>query len=255
MSDLERTKLQQVFLETFNFPSILFLSEGQAIISTINKTNGVMVNIGESNTSITSILHGFINPVARDVFPISGKDLTTYLLNLIVKGKGAVSNFYIDKWIAKEIKEKTALCVLDPKKEMKQVKEGVQKYNQTISLPNNYSLKINMERFLLSEPLFDPKLIHIDYKGLDEAIAEVIKLWERESWEELISNIILAGGGTLIQGFKERLSQELIKHFPEKIRPKINLIAASGRENISWIGASILYIKNQLQKGWITRSD
>ena len=101
-----------------------------------------------------------------------------------------------------------------------------------------------------NEPLFNPRIIHIDYFGLDEAIVKVIKSWDRENWEELLPNIILAGGGSLIPGLKDRLKLELTKYFSEKIRDKINVFAVSGRENMSWIGASILCSKNQLQDGW-----
>jgi len=87
--------------------------------------------------------------------------------------------------------------------------------------------------------------------SLAEAVSKVIKAWDRENWEELIPNIILAGGGSLIPGLAERLKIELMSFFSEKIRNKIDVIAPSGRENMGWIGASILFSKEQLNKGWI----
>ena len=47
------------------------------------------------------------------------------------------------------------------------------------------------------------------------------------------------------------MENEIKKYFAEKISEKINVIAVSGRENMSWIGASILYSRDQLKKGWI----
>jgi centractin len=125
------------------------------------------------------------------------------------------------------------------------------KYDREITLPNNLKLNINIERIQVSEPLFDPKIIHVDYMSLAEAVSKVIKAWDRENWEELISNIIFAGGGSLIPGLAERLKNELKNFFSEKLKDKINVIAPSGRENMGWIGASILYSKEQLNKGWI----
>ncbi|MFW9939051.1 MAG: hypothetical protein ACFFD5_15505 [Candidatus Thorarchaeota archaeon] len=250
-SELEKTKLQEIFFESCNFPAILFLDEAQAILSTLDKPSGVIINIGESNTYISTIFHGFTNIMARDLFPVAGKELTNYLLNLILARKSLVKNVHVDKTIAKEVKEKLSLCLIDPDTEKKRVKEGLTKYDRTIDLPDGSSLKINLERFLLAEPLFNPKLIHIDYIGLAEAVSKVVKSWERENWEDLVSNVILAGGGSLIYGLDRRLELELKNFFSERLKPKIKVVAASGRENMGWIGASILYSKGQLQKGWV----
>lgn len=246
-TELERTKLEQIFFQDFNFPYLLFLSESQAILQTLQKKTGVVVNMGDFHTYISTIFHGFTNIMARDIFPISGKDLTNHFLNMILTSKSSGKKYYLDKWLAKEIKEKNAIIILNSEEEKKSIKEGLTNYDQIINFPDGSSLKINTERFMLSEPLFDPRLIHIDYFGFPEAIVKVIKSWDRENWEEIILNIILAGGGSLIPGLKERLKFELTKHFSDKIKNKINILAFSGRENMSWIGASILYSKNQLQ--------
>ncbi|MFX1497370.1 MAG: hypothetical protein ACFFBH_07580 [Promethearchaeota archaeon] len=255
ISDLEKSKLQDLFFNSLKFPSILFLNESQAILSTLQKDSGVIVSMGESHTYISTIFHGFTNIMAKDVFPIAGKDLTNYFLNLILTRISTSKNIYIDKPIAKEIKEKLSLCVLNPQEEQKRVKSGFTKYDRVIDLPDGSNLKINLERFLLSEPLFNPKLAHIDYIDLGEAISKVIKTWERENWEELLTNIILSGGGSLITGLDQRIRMELQKHFSEKLNDKIKVIAASGRENMGWIGASILYTKGKLDKGWIDNPD
>ena len=250
-SELEKSKLQEVFFNSLNFPYILFLPESQAILSTLKKSSGIVVNIGESYTSISSIFHGFTNLMARDMFPITGKNITNYLLNLILSKISSSKNTYLDKKITKEIKDKMSLCILDPKEERKRVKEGLTKYDRIIDLPDGSKLKLNSERFLLSEPLFDPKIIHIDYIGLAEAISKVVMSWDRENWEELLSNVILSGGSSLITGLSERIEVELQKFFSEKLKPKIKVVAASGRENMGWIGASVLFSKDQLKKGWI----
>lgn len=250
MAELEKTKLRDIFFNVFDFPSILFLSDSQGILSPLQKTSAIVVHMGEVNTYITTFLHGFTNILARDTFPIAGKDLTNYLYNLLLTGKSSGKKVSLDKRITKEIKEKLSLCVLDPGGEIKRIKDGFTKYNSTIDLPDGSSLGINSERFLLVEPLFDPSIIHIDYMGLPEAIAKVVRTWERENWEELLSNIILAGGGSLIPGLENRLKIEISKHFSDKIKEKINVISASGRENIGWVGASILWVQEKLNKGW-----
>ncbi|MFX1389786.1 MAG: hypothetical protein ACFE9Z_06985 [Promethearchaeota archaeon] len=250
ISELEKTKLQDIFFNIFNFPSLLFLSENQAVLATLRKSSGVVINMGEMNTNITTYLHGFSNVMARDTYPIAGKDLTNYFLNLILSIKGAGRTVYLDKIIANEIKEKLSLCILDPEGEIKRIKDGLTKYNSLVNLPDGSSIDINLERFMLVEPLFNPSLLHIDYVGLPEAVSKVIKFWDRENWEDLLPNIILSGGGSLIPGLDKRLEVEISKYFSEKLKEQINIFAVSGRENLSWIGASVLWAQNKL-KGWI----
>ncbi len=248
MSELEKTKLQDIFFNVFDFPSLLFLSENQGVLATLQKTSGVVINMGEVNTNITSFLHGFSNVMARDIYPISGKELTRHLLNLILMKKSSGELVYLDKIIAQEIKNKLSLCILDPDGEVKRIKDGFTKYNRTIDLPDGTSLDINSERFLFVEPMFDPSLIHIDYMGLPEAVSKVIRFWDRENWEDLLPNIIIVGGSSLIPGLDQRLKFEISKYFSERIRDKINVIAVSGRENIGWIGSSVLYAQGKLKQ-------
>jgi len=251
MTEQDKKRLQEIFFKQLNFPSIYFLSESRAILSTLQKDSGVIVNIGESNTHVSTIFHGYTNAMARENFLISGESMTNYLLNLILLRKSIKKTIYMDELIAKELKEKLSLCVLNPKKEKNRIKEGLTKYDRLVDLPDGIKLKINYERFQISEILFNPKLIHVDFMSLDEIIAKVVKTWEMENWGELLSNIILSGGGSLIPGLNERLRLEVQKHFSEKLKPLIKVISVSGRENMSWIGASILSSKGELKKGWI----
>ena len=142
------------------------------------------------------------------------------------------------------------MCILDLEGELQRIKDGFTKYNSTIDLPDGSRLEINSERFELVEPIFDPSIIHIDYIGLPEAIAKVIRTWERADWVELLPHIVLAGGGSLIPGLDKRLELEISKYFSDKIKDSIKVLGASGRENISWVGASVLWAQGKLKKGW-----
>jgi actin-related protein len=171
---------------------------------------------------------------------------------LILTRKGSGRTDYLDKTIAKEIKDKLSLCILNPDGEIKRIKDGFTKYNRTVDLPDGASLEINSERFLCVEPLFDPSLIHIDYIGLPEAISKVIRFWDRENWEALLPNIIIVGGSSLIPGLDKRLKLEISKYFSERLKDKINIVAVSGRENIGWIGTSVLWAQGKLpERGWV----
>jgi actin-related protein len=248
MSELEQTKLRDIFFNVFEFPALLFLPDSQGVLAVLQKPSAAIINMGESSTYITTFLHGFTNIMARDTFPISGKDLTTALLNKLLKGIG--KTVYLDQIIAKEIKEKLSVCVLDPEEEVKRIKDGLTKYKSFVDLPDGSKLEINSERFELVEPLFDPSLIHIDYISLPEAVANVIRTWDREDWSEMLSNIVLVGGGSLIPGLEKKLQIEISKFFSDRLKDKISVFATSGRDTISWVGASVLWAQGKLTKGW-----
>ncbi len=249
MSDLEKDKYKKIFFERLKFPSLLFLPSDMAILTTLNKVDGVIVNIGAKNTYISSVYHGFTDSMAKDSVPIGGRELTNYFLNMILTGKGANKNFFFDFWMAKKIKEEMALCVLHPKQERNKIQEDFIEYDKIIHLPNKYSFKINFERFMLVEPLFNPQLIHIDHRNIIESIVKTVKFWEREQRPELLSNIIISGGSSQIPGLKKRIEFELKKHFADKLEPVIKVISPQSRENMAWIGASILSSQGKLKEG------
>ena len=66
--------------------------------------------------------------MARDSFPVAGNELTNYFLTLIMTKKGTGKNVFLEKWLAKEIKEKGSLCVLNPKEEIAQIRKGFTNY-------------------------------------------------------------------------------------------------------------------------------
>ena len=46
ISELEREKYKEIFLNHFRFPALMFLSESQAILATLQKSSGVIINLG-----------------------------------------------------------------------------------------------------------------------------------------------------------------------------------------------------------------
>ena len=250
LSDLEKKEYKDLFFEKLNFPFLLFLPSDKAILSTLKTVDGVIVDIGAENTYISSVYHGFINPMAKETFPIGGSHLTKFFLDLVLKRKQVDQNLFFDIWMAKKFKEETALCVLNPDKERGKIKDGATNYDKIIKLPNQKQFKINYERFMLVEPLFNPQMINLDYENIIQKIINSIKFWERENWESLLKNIILTGGTSKISGLKKRLKLEIKQHFSQHLGKKITIIAPKDRVIMAWVGASLLAAQDKLEK-WI----
>ena len=56
----------------------------------------------------------------------------------------------------------------------------------------------------------------------------------------LYNNIVLAGGSTLMPGFRERFEDEIIKLAENSAKTDINVFADLYRKNAAWIGGSML---------------
>ena len=148
-SEIEKSKLQEIFLNILKFPAILFLSEAQAILSTLQKSSGVIVNLGETFTYISAIFHGFTNIMARDLFPIAGKDLTNYLLTLLINKIGTLKKIYLDSAIAKEIKDKLSLCIINPDEEKRRIRKEIEKLRKDMEAAEK---KLSNRGFLEKAP-------------------------------------------------------------------------------------------------------
>ena len=73
-----------------------------------------------------------------------------------------------------------------------------------------------------------------------------------EMRSEMCSNIILSGGTTMMNGFYERLNDELKKTVAEKWDFQIT---ASNDKNLVWKGASIVADSHEFEKTMITKDE
>ena len=56
----------------------------------------------------------------------------------------------------------------------------------------------------------------------------------------LYNNIVLAGGSTLMPGFRDRFENEIIRLAEHNAKTDINIFADLHRKNAAWIGGSML---------------
>ena len=126
-------------------------------------------------------------------------------------------------FLANLIKEEMCFFSQDFVKDMKIAKES-DTYIKNFILPeyrhkppnffeneNNtkYLIKINNLRFIVPELLFNPNIIGIEAGGIHEGILSSINECHKDYKDLLYQNIITNGGNTRMQGFNQRLCQEL----------------------------------------------
>lgn len=96
----------------------------------------------------------------------------------------------------------------------------------------------------------------IEEDSLSELVYASLIRSDVDTRRDLLSNIILVGGGSNIDGMSQRLANDLNELLPEKMKCKVST-PGSGieRNNSAWIGGSILSICGSFQQLWLSNAE
>lgn len=119
------------------------------------------------------------------------------------------------------------------------------------------------DRYRCAEGLFDAKMALTDSENPppqhNQTIVEMIKQSlnnvDTDIKPLLLNHLVVTGGSSLIQGFNDRLMQELVAVFPSsrvRIHSPGNLVE---RKFGGWIGGSILASLGTFHQMWISRKE
>jgi len=114
--------------------------------------------------------------------------------------------------------------------------------NSTYELPDKNMIVLSKEIYAVPEQMF-LKLNKEEFHGLHSIIHESLEKVDFDIRKELLSNIILTGGGSLLTNLMERLQKELFDLGFNGLNHKIKLYSspmANERRHSNWLGASIL---------------
>jgi actin-related protein len=71
----------------------------------------------------------------------------------------------------------------------------------------------------------------------------------------MLNNVVLAGGTTMIPGFKERVMGEIHSHFYKEKSFDIHVAAENYRNIATWIGGSMLASMSTFKDLFFTKND
>jgi actin, other eukaryote len=72
---------------------------------------------------------------------------------------------------------------------------------------------------------------------------------------QLVNNIVLSGGNTLIPNFHTRIQKEVMTQVSLSLSPFVRVVAPENRKNLAWKGASVISQLNSFLKMWVSRVD
>lgn len=239
-----RAKIAEIFFESFGVPGIYF--ENQAVLSLYaqGKTTGIVMDVGDGVTQVVPIVEGFTvrGGAAIQRQDLGGRDVTTYLMQLLRRQGYHSLHTSAEFQIVKTIKEKFCSKVSEKPLSEKGIAEEVSLYDSKNAseyvLPDGTKMAIPQGVMLEApEILFEPSKIGLEYEGLPELMRSSIMGCDIDLRAKLCQNAIIAGGCTAMTNFAKRLHSSLES---KSGLGKIKLIAPKNRLISCWVGGATL---------------
>lgn len=283
-----REKLTEIMFEKYNVPAFFLVKNAVLSAFANGRSTGLVVDSGATHTSAVPIHDGYVLQQAIVKSPLAGDFMTMQCKQFLedqgveivppyqVAGKEEVREGEPAKWT-----KKPNLPEVTKSWHNYMVKEVVQDFQSAVlqvsdspydeeyvsnipqvsyEFPNGYHNEFGLERFKISESLFDPTKIRVPNANTMLSVAHVVTtsvgMCDIDLRPALYGSVVVTGGNTLIQGFTDRLNRDLSIKTPNNMRFK--LIAANGcqeRRFGSWIGGSILASLGSFQQMWISKQE
>jgi len=221
----------EIFFEKFQAKGFFSCQQSVLALFSAGLLTGIVLDCGESRSSVVPVYEGFTNRHAKMDSPLCGSYLTEYMKEMVIARDSHTEGFPID--VFRALKEKNAYVPIDF-----QAEDQTHDSNETINLINGYSYKLGKEKYQCSEVFFDPSIRKEQFDGIHQILFDSIMKCDIDIRKELYKNILVCGGTSMLHGYAERIEKEVIALAPPSM--KIRVIAPPQRKNAVWTGGSIL---------------
>ena len=243
-----KEKISQIMFETFQVPGLYITIPSVLSLLAEGKYTGTVVDLGEGISCVVPIYEGSSLPHSLGRLYFSGKELTKYMMKLIIEQLYKLSTDLEKEYIAKSIKEKACYVALDFEKEIHSVKPF------DYQLPDGTYIIIKDERISCPEALFKPTMANKN-NSIGEIFCDSIKKCDIDINKDLYNNIVLSGGVSMFKGLQERFTKEIKTLAPQSMKRTIKVIASPKRNYNAWIGGNILSSTSTFQPMWIKNNE
>ncbi|XP_049633657.1 uncharacterized protein LOC126014416 [Suncus etruscus] len=235
-----REKMAEILFERFQVPAMQTVHQALLALYAYGRTTGLVLGSGHGTSYVTPILTGDLAPMDTYRLDVAGCDLTENLAQLLLAGSQSLPRADL----VNQIKEACCYVAMDMAAEQVHTQGQAQ---MNFVLPDKQVIKVGSERFCVPEALFQPHLIGVNQPGLPQLALLSINQLEAKQQEQLLANVVLEGGTTLLRGFPERIKQEL--------SPGATVLASPHRAFAAWLGGSIMASREAFQSLWLSRRE
>ncbi|XP_060487031.2 uncharacterized protein LOC132678555 isoform X2 [Panthera onca] len=233
-----REKVAEILFERFHVPAMQTAHQALLALYAYGRTTGLVLGSGHGTSYVAPILTGDLAPLDTYRLDVAGADLTEYLAQLLLAGGHSPPK----AGLVNQIKEACSYVAMDMTAEMARAQAQAR---VDFMLPDKQVITLGSERFCCPEALFQPNLLGLNQPGLPQLALLSIGRLDAKQQEQLLANVVLEGGTTLVNGFPERLSQEL--------GPRATVLGSPHRAVAAWLGGSIMASRDSFQSLWLSR--
>lgn len=258
-----REKMVEVMFEKYNFYGVYIAIQAVLTLYAQGLLTGVVVDSGDGVTHICPVIEGFALPHLTRRLDIAGRDITKYLIKLLLL-RGYAFNHSADFETVRMMKESLCYVGYDVEQEQKLALETTVLVEQ-YTLPDGRVIKVGGERFEAPEALFQPHLINVDGVGVAELLFNTINAADIDTRVELYKHIVLSGGSTMYPGLPSRLEREIKQLYLERVlkgdtsklsKFKIRIEDPPRRKHMVFLGGAVLAdIMKDKDSFWMTRAE
>eukprot|EP01127_Copromyxa_protea_P005876 TRINITY_DN15709_c0_g1_i1.p1 TRINITY_DN15709_c0_g1~~TRINITY_DN15709_c0_g1_i1.p1 ORF type:complete len:782 (-),score=138.49 TRINITY_DN15709_c0_g1_i1:40-2385(-) len=241
MGAMGREETMEIMFEYFNVPSLCIGNSALMSLYGVGRVNGLVVDIG-NRMQVVPVNSGVIERHAIFQLRKGVTHVNNYLSDLLEE-KGHYFQTAAQREEVRKIKEKFCYVSANYDEELRRPEEDIV---VSYTRDSGEVIQIGRERFKCPELLFSPlKLGILDSQfALPQVIVEAVLKCSIETRVNLLSNIILVGGGTLIPGLETRLEEEVFRCLQDEHnmralrRGNVSCVTTWNRKYMYWKGAS-----------------
>ncbi|XP_074580583.1 actin-related protein 3-like isoform X2 [Curcuma longa] len=275
----DREYMGEIMFETFNVPGLYVAVQPILALSAGCSTDkpqmtGIVVDIGDGATHVVPVVDGYIIGSSIKSFPISGNDVTQFILQLLQE-RGELIPPEDSLGIARKVKEMYCYTSSDIVKEYNKHDKKPDKYiKQWLGVKPKtgvpFSFDIGYERFLGPEVFFHPEIYISDYDTpLSDVIDKCVQSAPIDTRRGLYKNVVLSGGSTMFKGFQKRLQKDLKKIVDDRIATsnarlgadvtsqpvEVNVVSHPIQRSAVWFGGSVVASLPEFYESCNTKED
>ncbi|NXU55128.1 ACL7A protein, partial [Turnix velox] len=246
-SNTYKEKYAEIMFEGLHTPAIHIAYQSSLAMYSYGKTSALLVESGHGASYVVPIYDGYVLRSMAEKVDYGGLDVTHFLMKLLNEAGNKFTEHQLN--IVQDLKEKCCYTSLNFRKDLSL---PVQNQQMDYKLPDGQLITVDKERFLCAEALFKPDLLGSQEPGLLQLTYACLHQSKGDIRKKMLSNILLCGGSTMMEGFADRFQMELASMCP---RDNIIIAVSPQRKSSVWIGGSILASLHSFQELWVDNNE
>ncbi|KAK0155648.1 actin [Merluccius polli] len=247
-----RQRAVEVMFDRFCVPFVYVAMQAVLALYAAGRCTGVVFDSGDGVSHSVPVFEGYSLPHAVQRFPLAGRDVTLHLKKLLQE-QGVNMRTSAELELVREMKERCCRVALDYEAELRPGGSGGGGGEMSYVMPDGQVVCLDTERFRAPEILFRPELIGRDHYGMHQSLYKSVLSTDIDLRRDLLGNIVLSGGNTLLAGLPERLQREVGVLVPG---PRVRVSSPAGRDSSVWRGgAALAGLPSPAGCAWISRDE